>query len=267
MPIARHHVVLITGASTGIGEAIALELAPRGVRLALAARNAIELERVASTCRDRGSDAIAIVTDVGVEASCNAFIDAAVAHFGRIDTLINNAGITMWAAFEEIVDLSMAERIMRVNYLGSVWCTHRALPHLRASGGRLAAVSSLAGLSGVPTRTLYAASKHAVRGFFDSLRIELAGSGVTVTVAYPGFVSTRVRERAFGADGRPLGTSPVREAEVMTPAECAGIILRALDDRRREVVMTARGRVGRWLKLIAPALVDRVAARAIASGK
>jgi short-subunit dehydrogenase len=267
MTVSRDHVVLITGASAGIGEAIALELAPRGVRLALAARNVVELERVAATCRNRGAQALAIVTDVGDQDSCNAFIDASVAHFGRIDVLVNNAGITMWAAFEEIVDLSMAERIMRVNYLGSVWCTHRALPHLRASGGRLLAIASLAGLSGVPTRTLYAASKHAIRGFFDSLRIELAGSGVTVTIAYPGFVSTRVRERAFGADGRPLGTSPVREAEVMTPEECARIVVGALDHRRREVVMTIRGRIGRWLKLIAPALVDRVAARAIASGK
>lgn len=266
-PIAPQDVVLITGASAGIGEAVALRLAPRGVRLVLAARTASELETVATRCRTLGAEVLTIVTDVGIEAECRAFVEGAARHFGRIDVLLNNAGITMWARFESITDLSMAEQIMRVNYLGCVWCTQAALPYLRASRGRLAAVASLAGLTGVPTRSLYAASKHAVRGFFDSLRIELAGSGVSVTVAYPGFVATRVRERGFGSDGRPLGTSPVRDRDVMTADECARRIVDAIDGRKREVVMTLRGRVGRWLKLVVPSLVDRVAARAIAQGK
>jgi len=267
LPISRHDVVLVTGASAGIGEAVALRLARRGVRLALAARTASELEATAERCRALGAEVFARATDVGVEAECRAFVEEAARRFGRIDVLLNNAGITMWAPFASITDLSMAERIMRVNYLGCVWCTRAALPHLRASQGRLAAVSSLAGLTGVPTRTLYAASKHAVRGFFDSLRIELAGSGVTVTVAYPGFVATRVRERGFGADGRPLGTSPVRDRDAMTADECARRIVAALDGRKREVVMTLRGRVGQWLKLVLPSLVDRIAARAIATGR
>jgi short-subunit dehydrogenase len=266
-PLAAGDVVLVTGASAGIGEAIALRLAERGCRLALAARGAEALEGVAAACRARGGEAAAFPTDVADAEACRAFVDGAVARFGRVDALVNNAGISMQVRFEDIEDLGIFERIMRVNYLGSVYCTHRALPHLRRTRGRLAAVSSLTGLSGVPTRTAYAASKHAMRGFFDSLRVELTGSGVTVTVAYPGFVATDIARRALGGDGRPIGRRDVRDDAVMSADECARLIVRALDRRDREIVMTARGRVGRWLKLVAPGLVDRVAARAIDEGR
>lgn len=266
-PLGAGSVVLVTGASSGIGEQLALQLAARGARLALAARGADDLERVAEACRGRGGEAVAVPTDVGVEAECRAFVDAAVRRWGRVDALVNNAGVSMWARFDEIEDLALFERIMRVNYLGSVWCTHAALGHLEASRGRLVAVSSLTGLTGVPTRTAYAASKHAMRGFFDSLRIELRGTGVSVTVAYPGFVDTWVRRRAVGPDGEPLGESPVQEDRVMSAETCARLILEAADGRKRQVVMTARGRAGRWLSLVAPGLVDRLAARAIEQGR
>jgi short-subunit dehydrogenase len=148
-----------------------------------------------------------------------------------------------------------------------VYCTHHALPYLREARGRLVGISSLAGRTGVPTRTGYAASKHAMTGFFDSLRIELEGSGVTVTMIYPGFVATGIRENATGPDGLPILVSPVREGEVMSAAECAARIVRAIERREREVVMTARGRIGLWLKLLAPSLVDRIARRAIERGQ
>jgi short-subunit dehydrogenase len=260
MPLGRGDVVLITGASSGIGEAIALHLAARGCRLALAARGAGDLERVAAACRAAGGEAAVFPTDVADEAQCRAFVAGALAAFGRVDALVNNAGVTMEMRFEAMRDLAPVERIMRVNFLGAVYCTHAALPHLRAARGRLAAVSSLTGLSGVPTRTAYAASKHAVRGFFDSLRIELAGSGVSVTVAYPGFVATGIAARSFGE-------RHVRDEHAMSAEECARRIVRAVDRREREVVMTARGKVARWLKLVAPGLVDRIAARAIARGR
>jgi NAD(P)-dependent dehydrogenase (short-subunit alcohol dehydrogenase family) len=264
--VFRGNVVAITGASSGIGRELALQLAVRGARLALGARDGTRLVAVAEECAERGGEALAIPTDVSVEASCRAFVGAAVARFGRLDTLVNNAGIGMWARVDELTDASVFERLMRVNYLGSVWCTYYALPQLKQSRGRIVAVSSLTGKTGVPTRSGYAASKHAMHGFFDSLRIELAGSGVSVTIVCPGFVATEIRSRNLGPDGRPLGTSPVREAEVMTAAECAGRIARAAERREREVVMTARGRAGSWLKLVAPALLDRLAARAIARG-
>jgi short-subunit dehydrogenase len=141
------------------------------------------------------------------------------------------------------------------------------LPYLKQTQGRIVAVSSLAGKNGVPTRSGYAASKHAVAGFFDTLRIELADDGISVTVIYPGFVSTEIRKRAFGADGISLGESPVRETEVMTAETCARLIVPAIARRQRELVMTLRGKVGQWLKLIAPRFVDRIAQKAIEQGK
>ncbi len=264
-PFARAAVVL-TGASSGIGRALALQLADQSARLALAARGVDELEATAEDCRRHGAEALAIPTDVSDEAACRALVARAVDAFGRIDVLVNNAGVSMWARFDELGDLTPLRRIMDVNYFGAVYCTHAALPHLKATHGRIVNVASLTGKTGVPTRTGYAASKHAMAGFFDSLRIELADSGVSVTTVYPGFVATGVRRHAYGADGAPLGESPVREADVMSAEECARLTLEAAARRKRELVMTTRGKLGLWAKLIAPGLVDRIAARAIERG-
>lgn len=265
----RDNVVIITGASAGIGRELAVQLAAQGAHLALAARDAAKLEEVAAECRARGARAAVIPTDVADEAQCRALVERTVAEFGRVDTLVNNAGISMWARFDEISDLGALERIMQINYMGSVYCTHYALPHLKRARGRIVGVSSLTGKTGVPTRSGYAASKHAMAGFFDSVRIELAASGVTVTMVYPGFVQTEIRERAYGPDGRPLGAgnSPVREREVMTAEECARQIVEAAAARRRELIMTTRGKIGWVLKLVAPKLVDRIVAKAIQEGK
>jgi len=173
----------------------------------------------------------------------------------------------MRARFDELAEPSIFERIMRVNYLGPVWITRYALPHLETSRGRIVVVSSLAGLTGVPTRTGYAASKHALHGFFDSLRCELRGSGVSVTLVCPDFVVSEIHHRALGPDGRPLGTSPLQEAKIMTAADCAAAILRAARRRRRLVLLSTRGRVGRWVRLFAPGLIDRIAIRAVARGR
>ena len=260
-------VVVITGASKGIGAELARQLAAKGARLVLGARNAAELEAVAAQCRQAGAQVLTVRTDVAEERDCQALVSGAKLAFGRLDVLVNNAGATMWARFEEIADLSILARIMQVNYMGSVYCTRHALPWLRESGGLVVGISSLAGRTGVPTRTGYAASKHAMTGFFDSLRIELAGSGVDVTMVYPGFVATGIRENATGPDGKPIQVSPVREGEVMSAEACAARIVRAIEGREREVVMTARGKMGLWLKLLAPGLVDRIARRAIEQGR
>ncbi len=260
----RDKSVVITGASAGIGRALAVALATRGARLTLAARDAAALDSVVGECNKAGGEAIAIATDVSEVDSCRALIEGAVARFGAIDSLVNNAGISMWARFREVTDLSIFERMMRVNYLGAVYCTHFALPHLEQSRGLLVAISSLTGKHGVPTRSGYAASKHAMQGFFDSLRIELRDSGVDVLVVSPGFVATDIRARAFGPDGKPLERSPREEREdTMSVDECVSIIVKAMERRDREVVMTARARAGQWIKLIAPGLVDRLAARAV----
>ena len=263
----KDKVIVITGASKGIGAELAYQLADKGGKLVLAARGAKELETVAAECRKRGAAVVTVKADVAVERDCQAMVSGAHLAFGRIDALVNNAGMTMWARFEDIHDLSILERIMQVNYMGSVYCTRHALPYLRQSKGLIVGISSLAGRVGVPTRTGYSAAKHAMTGFFDSLRIELDGSGVAVTMIYPGFVATGIRENATGPDGKPILVSPVKEGEVMGVEECVRRIVRAMERREREVVMTARGKMGLWLKLLAPSMVDRVAKRAIQRGR
>ena len=263
----RDNVIIITGASAGIGLELAWQLSAKGAALVLAAREPSLLDAAADQCRALGARCVAVPTDVGEMDQCRRLIDAAIAEFGRIDTLVNNAGISMHARFDELTTIEPAERIIRINYLGSVWCTYYALPHLKKTRGRLVAVASLTGKIGVPTRTLYAASKHAIAGFFDSLRIELEGSGVTVTVSYPGFVATDIAERAVGPDGGRLGTRPVQRESVMTVEECARLTIAAIESRRREVVMTRMARVGLLLRAISPGTIDKLAARGIRRGR
>jgi len=263
----RDQVVIVTGASGGIGEQLALQLAAQGARLALAARRAEELNRVARGCVAAGGAAIIVPTDVTDAASCRELVERTFDHYGRLDMLVNNAGLGMWARVADVTDLSVFERVMRVNYLGAVYCTVAALPHLMATKGRILCISSLAGRTGVPLRSGYAASKHAMAGFFDSLRIELRGTGVSVTLVDPGFVGTGAQGRNLGTTGQPLGHVPIDLAAAMPPAACARQALGAAAARRRELVMSMRGKIGIWLKLIAPSLVDRVAAAATARGK
>ena len=233
--------------------------------MVLAARDLPELEKVAEQCRKAGGQAVAVRADVTVDRDCAAIMTGAALAYERIDILVNNAGATMWARFEEIEDVSILERIMQVNYMGAVRCTKHALPYLRQSHGLIVGIASLTALTGVPTRSGYAASKHAMRGFFDSLRIELMGTGVDVTMIYPGFVDTGIRENSAGPDGKPIGHVPVR-LDMMSVEECARITLAAMEARKREVVMTARGKMGAWLKLVAPGVVDRMAKRVIEKG-
>ena len=258
--------VVVTGASSGIGRAICLELSTRQAKVVLAARDVARLEEVAAECRARGAETLVVPTDVTSEDACRELVRRTVERFGGIDLLVANAGRTMWARLDEVQDLSLYEELMRTNYFGAVYPTFFALPHLKKSRGRIVAVSSLAGLTGVPERTGYSATKHALFGFFESLRIELQDTGVTVTMAAPDFVVSEIHRRAIGPDGKPLGKSPLREGKVMTAEECARRIVRAAEKRRRLVITSLRGRVGRFVRLVAPGLIDSVARRAIRRG-
>lgn len=264
-------VVILTGASSGIGTELAYQLAEQGAWLSLAARDLERLQAVQAECGQRGQAAgcrtLVIQTDVADETQCRRLIAQTVNHFGRLDVLVNNAGQTLWARFDALSDLGPLEKVMQVNYFGSVYCTAAALPYLKRSHGQIVVVSSLSGKTGVPLRSGYAASKHALVGFFDSLRIELERDRVAVTIVYPDFVATETHLRAYGADGKPLGKSPVQGGKVMPASECARLILKAAASRRREAILSWRGSIGQWLKLIAPGLIDRVARRAIDQGR
>ena len=260
-------VIIITGASEGIGRALALALAPQGPKLVLAARSAPRLESLVVELVAAGAEALAVPTDVTDERACRALVDRAVAAYGGIDVLVNNAGGTMWTLFTDITDIGIFDRLMRLNYLGAVYCTYHALPHIVARRGQIVGTSSVAGLTGVPTRTAYSASKHAMFGFFESLRIELIGTGVDITMVAPDYVLSEIHRRALGGDGKAIGKSPMREDKIMTAAQCAALMVDAMTCRRRLLITSSRGRVGRWLKLLAPGLVDRIALKAISAKK
>jgi short-subunit dehydrogenase len=263
MSVFAGKVIVLTGASEGIGRAFALAAARQGPKLVLAARNRDRLDSLAVECRALGAEAHVVPTDVTDADACKSLVDEAAARCGALDVLVNNAGGTMWTRLDEVQDLSIFERLMRLNYLGSVYPTVHALPHLKRAQGRIVAVASMAGLIGVPTRTGYSAAKHAVIGFFDSLRVELLDSGVSVTIVCPDFVVSEIHKRALGPDGKPLGENPMAGSKIMTAEECAALMMAAIGDRQRLLITSARGRQARWMKLLSPGAVDRMAAAAI----
>jgi NAD(P)-dependent dehydrogenase (short-subunit alcohol dehydrogenase family) len=263
MAIFTGQVIVVTGASEGIGRAFCRALAPQRCRLVLAARSGERLSTLQREVEGLGSEALVVTTDVTDESACKRLVETTVSQWGQIDVLVCNAGATMWTLLSDLEDTSVFERLMRLNYLGSAWCTYYALPHLRESRGRIVGVSSVAGLTGVPTRTAYAASKHAMFGFFDSLRVELRETGVSVTMIAPDFVVSEIHRRALGPDGAPLGDSPLQEGKVMTADECARLMVKAVERRERLLIPSLRGRVGRWIKMLSPGLVDSIAAKAI----
>lgn len=267
MATFQNKVIIVTGASEGIGRALCLALAPQKPKLVLAARNKDRLLDLKKETESKGAQSIVVPSDVAESQACKDLIEKTVSAFGGLDVLVNNAGRTMWTTLEDLADISIMEQLMRINYLGAAYCTYYALPFLKKSQGRIVAVSSVAGLNGVPTRTAYSATKHALFGFFDSLRIELLGTGVTVTMIAPDFVLSEIHRRAFGKDGKALGSSPVQEDKVMTAEECASKIVKAIANRDRLAILSFRGKLGRWVKLIAPGLIDKVAAKAIQEAK
>ena len=238
-------------------------MAERGAWLTLAARSTDELERVAGLCRERGGQAMAVTTDVADRSQCEALIERSIEAYGRLDTLINNAGLGMWARFDELEDPSVMETVMRVNFWGSVYCTYYALPHLRAAKGRIVVVISGGGKFVTPFSSGYGASKHALAGFFNTLRVEQAGSGISVTAFYPEWVATGISARACGADGMPVGRVSAQEQGAMSPEACARLILRAAAGRRREA-MPAKHKLALVLAPIFPDFVDKMAVRGFA---
>jgi short-subunit dehydrogenase len=263
----NNKVVVITGASEGIGRALSLEFAKQKANVVIGARNESRLNELKNEIELSGASALVVPTDVTDKDACKNLIERAVDEYGQIDALVNNAGQTMWTLFEDIEDLSIFKQLMDLNYLGCVYCTYFALPHLKKTKGQIVGVSSVAGLNGVPSRTAYSASKHAMFGFFDSLRIELKDTGVSTTMIAPDFVLSEIHRRALDGSGNALGKSPMQESKIMTAEACASLMMKAIEKRDRFLVTSLRGKLGRWMKLIAPSIVDSLTAKAIQSAK
>lgn len=264
-PDFRARSVLITGASSGLGAALALAFAGAGAQLTLLARRADRLEQVARDCRARGAEAVPVVGDVTRPEDGARLVEAAVARFGGVDCLVANAGMSMWAAFEEVTDLTLFRRLMEVNYLGAVHCVHPALPHLKARSGMFVAMSSIQGRLPVPHHTGYVASKHALQGFCDALRLELAGAGVGVlTVLLHWLRGTELRASAFGADGRPVGALRRQHSrESVSLDEACAAILGGVVRRERELVIPWRLKALAMLHALRPRSAEAIVRRAI----
>lgn len=256
------NVVILTGASSGIGRHLALKLAEHGARLALAARNVDKLKEVAELCKKRGGLALVVPTDISEHSQCQSLVERTFKEYGQIDTLINNAGISMHSRFDEIHDVTMMQKVIGVNFFGSVFCTFFALPYLKKTKGRLVGISSFSGKFPSPMASGYGASKHAMAGFFDSLRVELKDFGVSVTMVYFSWIKTGISSRALGAEGRPLGKRLDHENDAMPVEDCARLIIDAVAKRKREL-LPFQGKLGLWMKLLFPSIVDRVAQKTL----
>ncbi len=256
--------MIVTGASSGIGKAIAGEALMKGARVVLAARNVAALKAVVDGIGCDPPDFLIVETDVSRKDDCRLLIEKTIDAFGQLDVLINNAGISMRALFEH-TELSVLERLMQVNFWGAVYCTHYALPWLLKSKGSVVGVSSIAGYKGLPARTGYSASKFALQGFLESLRIENRKKGLHVLIACPGFTASNIRKTALSGDGAAQGESPRDEAAMMSARAVALHILKAVEKRKPGLVLTKQGKLTVFLNKLFPRLVDALVYKHMAS--
>ena len=262
----RDKVMIITGASSGIGLAAARLFAGYGANVVMAARSLEKMETEAATFPENSGKVLCIRTDVTVEEDCRLLVERTVEEFGRIDFLVNNAGISMRAMFNEL-DLAVIHKLMEVNFWGTVNCTKHALPHLVASHGSITGVISTAGYTPLPARTGYSASKYAVRGFLDTIRMEHMKDGLHVMVFAPGYTNTNIRNTALTKDGSEQGNTPLEEGKLMSADKVALKLARGLYHRRRELILTGLGKTAVVFRKLAPALSDRLTYRYISHEK
>ncbi len=250
-------VVIITGASSGIGKALAYHFALKGSNVVLGARNGDKLKEIVDDIKAKGGEASYSVTDVSKENDCKSLVATAVSEYGGVDVLINNAGISMRALFED-VKLDVLKHLMDVNFWGAVYCTKYALPYLLKSKGSVVGVSSIAGLKGLPARTGYSASKFAMNGFMETLRIENLKKGLHVLMAFPGFTASNIRNTALAADGSMQGESPRDESKMMTAEEVAHHIYKAVKKRKNRIILTTQGKLTVFLNKFFPDWMDKM---------
>jgi short-subunit dehydrogenase len=263
----NNNTVIITGASSGIGKSLAEEFARRGANLVLAARQYVTLCEIAQSLQDQYQiKAIAVQCDVAVEADCQHLIQQTITTFGKIDVLINNAGISMRALFKD-ADVQVLKTLMDVNFWGTVYCTKYALPEIIKTQGSVVGVSSIAGYKGLPGRTGYSASKFAMNGFLDALRVENLKTGVHVMTACPGFTASNIRNTALNKDGNQQGESTLHEEKMMTADDVAKIIADGVENRTRTLIMTGQGKLTVFLSKLLPGILDKLVYNVFAKEK
>ena len=258
-------VALVTGAASGLGRQLSLDLAERGSRLSLIDRDRDGLAETLRLIRERRADADAITlpTDITDDKACRSAIAATLGRCHRIDRLILCAGVSMWARFDEITDLSLFPKLMEVNYLGAVYCVHAALPALLKARGSIVAISSLQGEVAIPNHTGYAGAKHALNGFLKSLDLEV-GDTIHILTVMPGWIrGTNLRANAFGGAGSSQHSPKKHSRESVTVEECSALVLRALEQRRRTLFIPRKLGALRWLQWIAPGLTKRLIGKAV----
>lgn len=256
-------VVIITGASSGIGLAMVKEFARRGSKVVMAARSEQKLKNVERELKDQGYEVYTIKTDVTAEDNCRNLVEKTVEKYGKIDVLINNAGISMRALFQN-VEIDVLKQLMDVNFWGTVYCSKYALPHLVKSKGSLVGVSSMGGIQGLPGRTGYSASKFALEGLLNTIRVENLKNGLHVMILTAGFTKSEIRKRALLKDGKPQGYTPRDEDKHMLPEHVAKAMIKALRKKKRHKILTIEGQLLALFQRIIPTVCDRIAYRRLA---
>src|SRR5688572_9294868 len=253
----KDKVVIITGGSSGIGKALATEFGSKGSKIIITGRNAVELDKAVDELRAKGISILGFQSDVSKEEDNKRMAEFAIGSFGTIDVLINNAGTSMRALFEE-VDIDVVKKVMDINFYGVLYATKYCLPEIKKNLGSVVGISSIAGFRGLPGRTGYSASKFALNGFLEVLRTELLNSGVHVLTACPGFTASNIRKRSLTLDGTSQGESPRKEEKMMTAEACAEHIYRATVRRKRSIVLTFQGKLVVFLNKWLPGFADRM---------
>lgn len=253
----KNKVVIITGGTSGIGKACAEVFGINGSKIVITGRNEDKLSETVLELQNKGIDSLAVKADVSIEEDNVLLRDKTIEKYGRIDCLINNAGISMRALFSDL-DLKVLRQVMDINFWGTIYATKYCLPEIKKNKGSIIGISSIAGYRGLPGRTGYSASKFAMQGFLEALRTELLKTGVHVLVACPGFTASNIRNTALSADGSGQGESPRDEQKMMTAEEVAKHIYKATVNRKRDIVLTSQGKMTVLLNKLFPKFMDKM---------
>jgi short-subunit dehydrogenase len=254
-PYFKDKVVIVTGGTDGIGKALVEELMDAGARVSTCGRNHDKLYQLQA--QHPSASLHTMIADVSSENDCRRLVELTVKMFGKVDILINNAGISMRAEMKD-VSTDVIRKVMDINFFGSLYCTRYALPYILEKKGSIVGVSSIAGYRGLPGRSGYSASKHALQGWLEALRTELLDSGVNVMWVSPGFTTSNIRNAALTKEGEMQGESPMEEGKLMAAEEVAKRILKAIEKRKRTVVMTWDGKRAVLLNKFFPSLADKL---------